>query len=247
MVEKLATVLSVFLRLLFRPRDTSLLPPTINHLQEITGTSEWYLETFVKSNASSRPDTFVVMRSNKVSFIKFESVKYPESHLLEWPLERRHCLNRGEQKWEIKIVSKSKYSPVGLFTEVEIACLKFAEMKTSQRNVIKPRNVSERQAPKRSSSNFEFRIWRGENGWSFGKVLMGPTSTALVTTENNDVHLHHENPPLLMHFVTALNRKFLRGRFLKAGQATPHCSALRLDCTTVNGFTRLATVSFLQQ
>ena len=36
MVEKLATVLSVFLRLLFRPRDTSLLPPTINHLQEIT-------------------------------------------------------------------------------------------------------------------------------------------------------------------------------------------------------------------
>ena len=37
MVEKLATVLSVFLRLLFRPRDTSLLPPTINHLQEITG------------------------------------------------------------------------------------------------------------------------------------------------------------------------------------------------------------------
>ena len=179
--------------------------------------------------------------------MKFESVKYPESHLLEWPLERRHCLNRGEQKWEIKIVSKSKYSPVGLFTEVEIACLKFAEMKTSQRNVIKPRNVSERQAPNRSSSNFEFRIWRGENGWSFGKVLMGPTSTALVTTENNDMHLHHENPPLLMHFVTALNRKFLRGRFLKAGQATPHCSALRLDCTTVNGLTRLATVSFLQQ
>ena len=24
-------------------------------------------------------------------------------------------------KWQIKIVSKSKYSPVGLFTEVEIA------------------------------------------------------------------------------------------------------------------------------
>ena len=38
--EKLATVLSVFLRLLFLPADTSLLPPTINHLQEITGTSE---------------------------------------------------------------------------------------------------------------------------------------------------------------------------------------------------------------
>ena len=116
----------------------------------------------MKNNASSRPDTFVVMGSNKVSFMKFESVKYPESHLLEWPLERRHCLNRGEQKWEIKIVSKSKYSPVGLFTEVEIACLKFAEMKTSQRNVIKPRNVSERQAPNRSGSNFEFRIWIGE-------------------------------------------------------------------------------------
>ena len=65
-------------------------------------------------------------------------------------------------KWQIKIVSKSKYSPVGLFTEVEIACLKFAEMKTSQRNVIKPRNVSERQAPNRYGSNFEFRIWRGE-------------------------------------------------------------------------------------
>ena len=173
MVEKLATVLSVFLRLLFRPRDTSLLPPTINHLQEITGTSEWYLETFVKSNASSRPDTFVVMRSNKVSFMKFESVKYPESHLLEWPLERRHCLNRGEQKWEIKIVSKSKYSPVGLFTEVEIACLKFAEMKTSQRNVIKPRNVSERQAPNRSSSNFEFRIWRGEKWMEFWQSVDG--------------------------------------------------------------------------
>ena len=45
-----------------------------------------------------------------------------------------------------------------------------------------------------------------KNGWSFGKVLMGPTSTALDTTENNDMHLHHENPPLLMHFVTALNR-----------------------------------------
>lgn len=80
-----------------------------------------------------------------------------------------------------------------------------------------------------------------KNGWSFGKVLMGPTTVALVTTENNDMHRHHENPPLLMHFVTALNRKFLRGRFLKAGQATHHCSALRLDCTTVNGFTRLAT------
>ena len=72
--------------------------PTINHLQEITGTSGWCLETFVKNNASSRPDTFVVMRSNKVSFMKFESVKYPESHLLEWPLERRHCLNSRQNK-----------------------------------------------------------------------------------------------------------------------------------------------------
>ena len=26
---------------------------------------------------------------------------------------------------------------------------------------------------------------------------MGPTSAALVTTENNDVHLHHENPTIL--------------------------------------------------
>ena len=33
------------------------------------------------------------MRSNKGSFMKFESVKYPESHLVEWALERRHCLN----------------------------------------------------------------------------------------------------------------------------------------------------------
>ena len=32
--EKLATVLSVFLRLLFLPGDTSLLPPTINHLEK---------------------------------------------------------------------------------------------------------------------------------------------------------------------------------------------------------------------
>ena len=51
------------------------------------------MEAFVQNNASSRPDTFVVMRSNKVSFIRFESVKYPESHLVEWPLERRDCLN----------------------------------------------------------------------------------------------------------------------------------------------------------
>ena len=33
------------------------------------------------------------MKWNKASFMKFESVKYPESHLVEWPLERRHCLN----------------------------------------------------------------------------------------------------------------------------------------------------------
>ena len=36
-------------------------------------------------------------------------------------------------------------------------------------------------------------------------MLMGPTSVALVRTENNDMHLHHENPTILMHFVTALN------------------------------------------
>ena len=32
--EKLVTVLSVFLRLLFLPADTSLLPPTINQLRK---------------------------------------------------------------------------------------------------------------------------------------------------------------------------------------------------------------------
>ena len=109
---------------------------------------------------------------------------------------------QGGQKWEIKIVSKSKYSSVGHFTEVEIACLKFAEMKTSQRNVMKPRNVSERQAGNRSSSNFEFRIWRGEK-WRKESV---DGTRFCGTSENNDMHLRHENPPLLMHFVTALNR-----------------------------------------
>ena len=84
-------------------------------------------------------------------------------------------------KWQIKIVSKSKYSPVGLFTEVEIASpsLNFAEeMKTSQRNVIKPRNVSERQALNKSTFNFSSKEAGGffgrKIGAKFGESLDGP-------------------------------------------------------------------------
>lgn len=114
------------------------------------------------------------------------------------PGETALSKQQAEQKWQIKFVSKSKYSniiSVGLFTEVEIACLKFAEMKTSQRNVIKPRNVSERQALNRSTFNFlpwlVQRCFSRKKNWSkLDQSLDGGNLISIV----HDRHLFPENP-----------------------------------------------------